>query len=296
MAFIAALRPKQWTKNLLAYLPLFFTVGERWNPQELEPTLDLIARSTAAFVLLTVISGAVYLINDVADLDSDRRHLRKRLRSIASGRLGVRTALAAASALGTAGIAASFALEALFGWVVVGYAALMVAYSLLLKRVALLDVITIAGGFLLRVVAGAAVLGVMISPWLYTCSGLGALFIALAKRRSEAAIAGEDAAVQRETLGEYTLPLLDQLMAVIASSALLAYTLYTFTASNLPDNHAMMLTIPFVVFGLFRYTYLVHKGEMGEDPADMLTADAPLLASVLLWLVTVATILVLSRT
>ena len=296
MAFIAALRPKQWTKNLLVYFPLFFTVGERWSPQEPGEALDLIARSTAAFVLLTVISGAVYLINDVADLDSDRRHLRKRLRPIASGRLGVRTALAAASALGTAGIAASFALEALFGWVVVGYAALMVAYSLLLKRVALLDVITIAGGFLLRVVAGAAVLGVMISPWLYTCSGLGALFIALAKRRSEAAIAGEDAAVQRETLGEYTLPLLDQLMAVIASSALLAYTLYTFTASNLPDNHAMMLTIPFVVFGLFRYTYLVHKGEMGEDPADMLTADAPLLASVLLWLVTVATILVLSRT
>ena len=296
MAFIAALRPKQWTKNLLVYFPLFFTVGERWSPQEPGEALDLIARSTAAFVLLTVISGAVYLINDVADLDSDRRHLRKRLRPIASGRLGVRTALAAASALGTAGIAASFALEALFGWVVVGYAALMVAYSLLLKRVALLDVITIAGGFLFRVVAGAAVLGVMISPWLYTCSGLGALFIALAKRRSEAAIAGEDAAFQRETLGEYTLPLLDQLMAVIASSALLAYTLYTFTASNLPDNHAMMLTIPFVVFGLFRYTYLVHKGEMGEDPADMLTADAPLLVSALLWLVTVATILVLSRT
>ena len=296
MAFIAALRPKQWTKNLLVYFPLFFTVGERWSPQEPGEALDLIARSTAALVLLTVISGAVYLINDVADLDSDGRHPRKRLRPIASGRLGVRTALGASLALAAVGAVGSFAVEPLLGWVVVGYAALMVAYSLLLKRIALLDVITIAGGFLLRVVAGAAVLGVMISPWLYTCSGLGALFIALAKRRSEAAIAGEDAAVQRETLGEYTLPLLDQLMAVIASSALLAYTLYTFTASNLPDNHAMMLTIPFVVFGLFRYTYLVHKGEMGEDPADMLTADAPLLASVLLWLVTVATILVLSRT
>ena len=296
MAFIAALRPKQWTKNLLVYFPLFFTVGERWSPQEPGEALDLIARSTAALVLLTVISGAVYLINDVADLDSDGRHPRKRLRPIASGRLGVRTALGASLALAAVGAVGSFAVEPLLGWVVVGYAALMVAYSLLLKRIALLDVITIAGGFLLRVVAGAAVLGVMISPWLYTCSGLGALFIALAKRRSEAAIAGEDAAFQRETLGEYTLPLLDQLMAVIASSALLAYTLYTFTASNLPDNHAMMLTIPFVVFGLFRYTYLVHKGEMGEDPADMLTADAPLLVSVLLWLVTVATILVLSRT
>ena len=296
MAFIAALRPKQWTKNLLVYFPLFFTVGERWSPQEPGEALDLIARSTAALVLLTVISGAVYLINDVADLDSDGRHPRKRLRPIASGRLGVRTALGASLALAAVGAVGSFAVEPLLGWVVVGYAALMVAYSLLLKRIALLDVITIAGGFLFRVVAGAAVLGVMISPWLYTCSGLGALFIALAKRRSEAAIAGEDAAFQRETLGEYTLPLLDQLMAVIASSALLAYTLYTFTASNLPDNHAMMLTIPFVVFGLFRYTYLVHKGEMGEDPADMLTADAPLLVSALLWLVTVATILVLSRT
>ena len=266
MAFIAALRPKQWTKNLLVYFPLFFTVGERWSPQEPGEALDLIARSTAALVLLTVISGAVYLINDVADLDSDGRHPRKRLRPIASGRLGVRTALGASLALAAVGAVGSFAVEPLLGWVVVGYAALMVAYSLLLKRIALLDVITIAGGFLLRVVAGAAVLGVMISPWLYTCSGLGALFIALAKRRSEAAIAGEDAAFQRETLGEYTLPLLDQLMAVIASSALLAYTLYTFTASNLPDNHAMMLTIPFVVFGLFRYTYLVHKGEMERTP------------------------------
>ena len=263
MAQIAALRPKQWTKNLLVYLPLFFIAGERWSPQEPGEALELIAKTTAALVLFTVVSAAVYLVNDVADLDSDRKHPRKRNRPIASGRMGVPAALAAALALGAAGVAGSFALETLFGWVALGYVALMVAYSLLLKRVALLDVITIAGGFLLRVVAGAAVLGVIISPWLYTCSGLGALFIALAKRRSEAALAGEDAAAQREALDEYTVPLLDQLMAVIASSALLAYTLYTFTASNLPDNHAMMLTIPFVVFGLFRYTYLVPQGANG---------------------------------
>ena len=295
MAFIAALRPKQWTKNLLVYFPLFFTVGERWSPQEPGEALDLIARSTAAFVLLTVISGAVYLINDVADLDSDRRHLRKRLRPIASGRLGVRTALAAASALGTAGIAASFALEALFGWVVVGYAALMVAYSLLLKRVALLDVITIAGGFLLRVVAGAAVLGVMISH--------GSTPVLAGRTLHSSCQAQERGSYRRRgrrgptrnARRIHTAPARPA-HGGLASSALLAYTLYTFTASNLPDNHAMMLTIPFVVFGLFRYTYQVHKGEMGEDPADMLTADAPLLASVLLWLVTVATILVLSRT
>ncbi len=296
MALVAALRPKQWTKNLLVYLPLFFTVGESWRPQELGAALDLIGKSTIAFVLFTVISGAIYLINDVVDLDSDRLHPRKRDRSIASGRLGVRAALAASFVLGAAGVAGSFALGALFGWVALGYVALMAAYSLLLKRVALLDVITIAGGFVLRVVAGAVVLRVLISPWLYACSGLGALFIALAKRRSEAAMAGEDAAAQREALGEYTLPLLDQLMAVVASSALLAYTLYTFTASNLPDNHAMMLTIPFVVFGLFRYTHLAHKGQMGEDPAEMLTADPPLIASVLLWISTVAAILVLFRT
>ncbi len=296
MTLVAALRPKQWTKNLLVYLPLFFTVGEIWSPRELGAALDLIGRSTAAFVLFTLISGAVYLVNDVADLDSDRRHPRKRTRPIASGRLGMRAALAASLALASAGVAASFALETLFGWVALGYVALMTAYSILLKRVALLDVIAIAGGFLLRVVAGAVVLGVIISPWLYACSGLGALFIALAKRRSEAALAGGDAASQRQTLGEYSLPLLDQLMAVIASSALLAYTLYTFTAENLPDNHTMMLTIPFVVFGLFRYIYLVHKGKMGEDPADMLTSDRPLIVSVLLWLAAVAAILILFRT
>ena len=295
MALIAALRPKQWTKNLLVYLPLFFTVGERWSPQELGEALDMIGRSTAALALFTVISGAVYLVNDVADLDSDRQHPQKRDRPIASGRLGIPVALVVSLALAAGGVAASFALEALLGWVALGYLGLMTAYSLILKRLVLLDVITVAGGFLLRVVAGAAVLGVLISPWLYACSGLGALFIALAKRRSEAAAAGEDAATQREALGAYTLPLLDQLMAVIAASALLAYTLYTFTASNLPDNHAMMLTIPFVVFGLFRYTYLVHKGLLGEEPEEMLARDAPLFASVVLWLVAVAAILVLFR-
>ena len=296
MALIAALRPKQWTKNLLVYLPLFFTVGEGWSPQELGAALDMIGRSTVALVLFTVISGAVYLVNDVADLDSDRRHPRKRTRPMASGRLGVRVALAASLALGAGGVAASFLMGALFGWIALGYIVLMASYSLLLKRMVLLDVITVAGGFLLRVVAGAAVLGVLISPWLYACSGLGALFIALAKRRSEAAAAGEDAATQREALGDYTLPLLDQIIAIIAASALIAYTLYTFTASNLPDNHAMMLTIPFVVFGLFRYTYLIHKGVMGEEPTEMLARDVPLLVSVLLWLVAVASILVLSRT
>ena len=183
-------------------------------------------------------------------------------------------------------------LEPDFGWVSSGYLLLMLTYSTMLKRLAVLDVLTISAGFVLRSVAGAAVLQVPISPWLYICTGLGALFIALAKRRSELARAGERAPSQRDTLEWYTTGLLDQLTAVVATSVVIAYSFYTFTAPNLPDNHIMMLTIPFVVYGLFRYMFLVHTHNMGENPEDILITDVPLIACIALWLVTAAAVLI----
>ena len=294
-ALVLATRPKQWTKNLLIFFALFFTAGTEWSLDAPGAALTLFGKATLAFVLFSVLSGAVYLVNDILDIERDRQHPRKRFRPIAAGRLPIAAAWAGAAVLSVLGLSLSFVLEPLFGWVALAYVATMAAYSVALKRLVLLDVLAISGGFVLRAVAGAAVLQVPVSPWLYTCTGLGALLIALAKRRSELALAGDNAGRQRDTLEWYTTSLLDRFIAVAAISTLAAYTLYAFTAPNLPDNRAMMLTIPFVVYGLFRYVYLVHARNLGESPEDILITDVPLILSMALWLATAATILTLFR-
>lgn len=295
VALALALRPKQWTKNLLVFFALFFTVGEEWRLDDLGSVVEHVGKSAVAFVLFCAVTGVVYLVNDLLDVERDRAHPVKRHRPVASGALPAWTAWAAAVILTAVSLALSFLLEPLFGGVVLGYLVLMVVYSVALKHVVLLDVFSISGGFVLRAVAGAAALHVPISPWLYACTGLGALLIALGKRRSELAQAGDGADRQRATLGWYTIPLLDQLIAVVAPSTLVAYTLYTFTSPNVPENHAMMLTIPFVVYGLFRYVYVVHTTGLGEAPEEMLITDVPLIASVLLWLASAASVLLVFR-
>jgi 4-hydroxybenzoate polyprenyltransferase len=294
-ALAVSMRPKQWTKNLIIFFALFFTVNESWELGDAEVAVTTLGKAALAFALFSALSGAVYLVNDILDIEHDRQHPRKRTRPIPSGELPVPVAWAAGAAIAALGLSVSFLLEPLFGWVALGYVTLMLAYSLLLKRLVLLDVFSISAGFVLRAVAGAAVLQAPISPWLYTCTGLGALLIALAKRRSELVLAGPDAGRQRDTLNMYSTALLDQFIAIVAPSTLVAYTLYTFTAPNLPENHAMMLTVPFVVYGLFRYIYLVHSRTLGESPEDILIADAPLIVSILLWLATAAAILLIFR-
>ena len=292
---VRATRPKQWTKNLIIYLALFFTINEAWDPSDQGEMFSLLIRTTLAFVIFSVLSGGVYIINDLFDMERDRRHPKKRLRPIASGRLPIPVARGAAAALMGGSLASAFVLEPLFGGVCLAYGATMVVYTLVVKQVVLLDVFAVSAGFVLRAVAGAAVLEVPISPWLYICTGLGALFIALAKRRSELAVAGKNAGSQRHTLEWYTPRLLDRLIAVVATSVVVAYSLYTFSASNLPENHTMMLTIPFVLYGLFRYAYLVHSKDLGENPEDILISDVPLAMTILLWLATAATVLVVFR-
>ena len=291
-ALAIAVRPKQWTKNLIVFFALFFTVGEAWDLNDPGGALSLVGKATLAFALFSALSSAVYLFNDICDLERDRRHPKKRFRPIPAGQLPLSVAWAVAAGLVALGLGFSFVLETPFGWVALVYVLTMVAYSLLLKRIVLLDVFSISGGFVLRAVAGAAVLQVPVSPWLYTCTGLGALLIALVKRRSELTLAGEAAGSQRDTLEQYTEPLLDQFIAVVAPSTLLAYTLYTFTAPSLPENHSMMLTIPFVFYGLFRYLYVVHAKNMGESPEDILITDLPMISSIVLWLATAAMVLV----
>ena len=290
-ALVLAIRPRQWTKNLLLYFAFFFTINDRWALDDPGDMAFLFAKVTWAFLIFSLLTGAIYLINDIFDVEKDRQHPKKRLRPIASGQLGIPLAWSAAAVLSVTGLGLAFLLEPLFGAVSLTYVATMLLYTLLLKRVVLLDVFSISAGFVLRAVAGAAVIDVPISPWLYICTGLGALFIALGKRRNELTLAADNAASQRETLDWYTPHLLDQLIAVVAPSTLLAYVLYTFTAENLPENHAMMFTIPFVVYGLFRYLYLLHRKNLGESPEEILLTDVPLIATILLWLGTAASVL-----
>ena len=294
-SLLVAARPKQWTKNLIVFLAFFFTVNEAWSPPDITAMFTLFGKSTLAFLIFSVLTSSIYLMNDIFDIDKDRNHPKKRHRPIPSGVLPVSVARWASVILAAIGLSSAFLLEPVFGIIASVYVATMIAYTLGLKRLVLVDVFVISGGFVLRAVAGAAVIDVPISPWLYICTGLGALFLALAKRRSELALAGDNPGNQRVTLEQYTVGLLDQFITIVATSVVLAYSLYTFTAESLPENQAMMLTIPLVVYGLFRYMFLVHKKGRGESPEDILTSDGPLIVSVVLWVASVAIILGLFR-
>ena len=295
-ALLVSVRPRQWYKNLIMYLAFFFTIDEAWSPSaDIADALGLFGVITLAFLLFSALTGAVYLVNDILDAESDRLHPRKRHRPVASGRLPVTAAWASAAVLAVIGLGGAFALEPVFGVISGVYALANVAYSLALKRIVLVDVFVISGGMVLRAVAGAAIMQVPISPWLYLCTALAALLLALIKRRSQLVSAGEDAASQRPSLSLYTVESLDRLIVITATASLIGYSLYTFTAPNLPANDAMMLTIPFVAFGLFRYIMLSGSVDAGENPEDLLMGDKPLIATALLWLGSAAVILALFR-
>lgn len=295
-ALIASMRPRQWYKNLIIFLAFFFTINEAWTLNgDVQAALNMFGSITLAFLIFSLLTGAVYVVNDLLDAESDRRHPRKRHRPIAAGRLGVPLASGAAAVLTVTGISGALLLEPAFGAISIIYMVANLAYSLALKHIVLVDVFVISGGMVLRAVAGAAIMEVPISPWLYLCTALAALLLALIKRRSQLATAGEDAASQRPSLSRYSIAALDQLVVITATASLIAYSLYTFTAPNLPDNDAMMLTIPFVAFGLFRYIILSGSADAGENPEDLLMGDVPLVATVVLWLVSAAVILALFR-
>lgn len=273
---LKTMRPRQWLKNIFVFAPLVFDV-KLLNVTHL-------ARTAAGFVLLCVISGVVYLINDVADADKDREHPRKRNRPIAAGRLSPRVALAAAVLLPLLALPAGFLLDPTFAAILVSYLVLQVAYSFFLKNIVLIDVFAIATGFVLRVAAGVPLVDAeRFSPWMYVCMGLLALFIGFNKRRHELALLKENANAHRESLQEYSLPLLDQIISIVTAATLVTYAFYTFTAPNLPPNHTMMLTTPFLLYALFRYLYLVQARGLGGEPEEIVLHDRPLQAAVLLW-------------
>ena len=280
-----SIRPGQWTKNLLVFAGLVF------GRQLLVPSA--VVASAATFAIFCVLSSAVYLCNDLLDRESDRQHPLKAMRPIASGAVSVSVAMGTACVLSAVGLAAAFAINLRVGVAAMSYLGLFVLYSGPLKHIVIIDVLTIAIGFVLRAVAGAVAIDVEISHWLLLCSILLALFIALAKRRHELTLLADTASSHRPILGEYSPYLLDQMIAVVTASTLVAYAFYTVSPETEQKfgTHWLGLTIPFPLYGIFRYLYLVHQRAGGGSPADLLLTDRPLLACVALWAVTVALII-----
>jgi len=273
---LKAMRPKQWAKNVLVFAGIFFDGRILDWPR--------LAKSLAAFVIFCLASSAIYLINDLADLEKDRIHPVKCSRPLASGELSPSVAIAATVVFLITSIAASFALNNRFMAITLIYISLMVLYTFLLKQLVIIDVMTIALGFVLRIFAGALAVDVTrFSPWLYVCGSLLALFIAINKRRHELRLLTNSATNHRTILGEYSITFLDEMTALVTSSALVSYSFYTFSAPNLPQNHSMMFTIPFVMYGLFRYLYLIHTKNLGGAPEDIILGDRPLLIAIALW-------------
>lgn len=269
------MRPKQWVKNLLLYSGVVF---DR-HLFELRP----IFIATIGFIIFCGISSAVYLLNDLVDIKKDQLHPKKRFRPLASGKLPKSVAIVAIVALVAVCLPASYFLQPAFAGIVLLYFIIQIAYCFYLKNVVIIDVFTLASGFVLRAVAGALVIQVDVSPWLLVCTMLGALFIGLAKRRHELVLLAEGAASHRQILEEYSSELVQEMISVVTSSVVIAYSLYTITYDKLPKNHLMALTIPFVLYGIFRYLYLVYKKDEGGSPEELLFKDIPLLACVVLW-------------
>jgi 4-hydroxybenzoate polyprenyltransferase len=272
---LRAMRPKQWIKNTFVFAALIFAA--KWTHP------DLVLKTLGAFALFGALTSGIYLLNDAADVEADRLHPVKRNRPIAAGRIRVSIAVAMAAVLLIVSLALSLLLSPPFALVAAGYVALMIGYTLYLKHLVIIDVFAIAGGFVLRAAAGAAVIGVQMSPWLYLCTILLSLFLGFGKRRHELLLLEDGAGSHRRNLEEYTGPFLDDLINIVAGATIICYALYTFFASTVPHNHAMMVTIPFVLYGIFRYLLLIHRRDIAGAPEEALWKDIPLLADLVLW-------------
>lgn len=287
-ALIKTMRPRQWTKNGFIFFGLIF-----------DRQLFLVEpffRTVAGFFLFCLISSAVYLFNDIADVEADRNHPEKKYRPIASGKLPVSVAGSVAMLLTFIAIPLGYILSPNFALILATYFVVNLLYSRWLKHVPILDVLIISSGFVLRVAAGITLIYPVqrFSPWLYMITILFSLYIGLGKRRAELDLLAQDAAAHRKVFDGYTIPLLDQYITIVSGMTIVAYSLYTFSAPNLPDNHSMMLTIPFVVYGIFRYLQLIQFGHAAGAPDEVALKDRPLQITVLLWGLAVIAIFYLS--
>lgn len=276
-AILKTMRPRQWTKNVFVLAALVFD-------RQLFSAIDPVLRSVGGMLLFCLLSSSVYIINDIKDVEADRQHPVKRNRPIASGQLPVPVAIGALVVLLAITFPIAYLLSPEFFLIALLYFLMNLAYSLHLKNVLLIDVLIIAAGFVLRVAAGVSLILVeRFSPWLYVVTTLGALYIGFGKRRAELNLLQNGANNHRKVLDGYTLPFLDQMITIVSSTTIIAYSLYTFSAPNLPSNHAMMLTIPFVMYGVFRYLWLIQVQKEGGAPEEILLKDRPFQIDILLW-------------
>ena len=294
LAVIQSLRIRQWVKNGLVFLPFLFAVNQVWAPDDLSAAPQALLHLARVFLGFCALSSAVYLLNDLADREEDRRHPTKRHRAIASGQLPVPGAVVLLLMM----VAVGLVLMGLNRPLLVGmgllYLAINLTYSLGAKRLVLVDVMLVASGYVIRAAAGALAINVSPSPWLYAVTAAGALFIVLGRRYAEVRLAGDDMAAQRPVLLAYRGQLIGQLMGIAATAALVSYTLYTVEASGLPDNNSMLLTAPLVTLGLFRYLYLLNTSEEAEYPERLIVRDLPLVVSILCWIAVSTLVLVLN--
>ncbi len=282
-ALLKTMRLRQWTKNGFVFFALIFDKQLFLR----EPFL----RTLAGFFLFCLISSAVYLINDIADVEADRQHPEKKHRPIASGKLPVGAAWGAALALALISLSLGYLLAPLFSVYLAAYLMINIIYSRWLKHVPILDVLFVSAGFVLRVGAGVTLITVeRFSPWLYVITTLFSLYLGFGKRRAEMSLLEQGAGSHRKVLDGYTLPLLDQFITIVSGMTIVTYALYTFFAENLPANHSMMLTIPFVVYGIFRYLQLIQTGHAAGAPDEVALKDRPLQITVALWMLTVLVI------
>jgi len=280
---LKTMRPRQWVKNGLLFIPIIFDKQlTNW------PALS---RIVLGFILFCLLSSVIYIINDLVDLEADRIHPLKKLRPLASGALKISTARTTGIVLTIVIFIPASLLSLEFALIGLTYLVLNLAYSAWLKNAPILDVMILASFYVLRVAAGVSLITVTrFSPWLYVFTTFLALYLGIGKRRAELNLLAEEANSHRKSLGEYTLPLLDQLILIVCSSAIITYSLYTFSAPNLPANHTMMLTIPFVIYGIFRYLYLVEVKQSGGEPEEVLLTDRPLQVTLILWVLAIVVI------
>jgi len=286
-ALLKTMRPRQWAKNIFIFAALVF------DKQLL--VADSFLRTLAGFALFCLISSSVYILNDLADVEADRLHPEKKKRPIASGALPVGAAWTAGILLVLIALGLGYLLGPAFASVLALYFGINLAYSKWLKHVPIVDVLIIATGFVLRVHAGVTLISVeRFSPWLYVVMTLLSLFLGFGKRRAELALLADGAGSHRKVLDGYTIPLLDKYILIVSGTTIVAYSLYTFSAVNVPANHSMMLTIPFVVYTIFRYLYLIEVEHAGGAPEDILLSDRPFQIAMALWGLTVLAVFYLS--
>ena len=295
LALRKALRPLQWIKNGLVFLPFVFAVDIAWSTDDLSEVPNLLLKLVLVALAFCSLSSAIYLFNDLMDRSGDRLHPVKRNRPIASGKVSVPVAGAVMVVLAAVGLAVMVLVEPLLGVAGGLYSVINISYSLGLKQIVLLDAFAVTSGYVIRAVAGAVAIDVTPSPWLFVTTGAGALFIVLGRRFAEVRLAGDGAEEQRTVLKDYSGPFISQLLMLSAAAAWLSYTLYTVEATNLPDNNTMLLTLPLVTFGLFRYLFLLNNSEQAEAPEQLIIRDLPLVLSIVGW-VAVSTLVLLLNT